>query len=73
MRSSLVARSACFALTAVAAPALTGAATAVATADSRSTAAPARVPDDLTPRGTEETQAGGHLFLNAKAEPGISS
>lgn len=72
MRSRLVARSACLALTAVAAPALNGAATAAATADSRSTTAPACVTDDLTFTVTEETQAGGHLFLTAKAEAGIS-
>ncbi|WP_409239613.1 hypothetical protein [Streptomyces sp. PA5.6] len=74
MRSRLVARSACLALTAVAAPALTGAATAAATADSRSTTAPPCVTDDLTFTVTEETQAGGHLFrtAKAKAKAGIS-
>lgn len=72
MRSRLVARSARLALAAVAALALTGAATAAATADSRSTAAPACATDDLTFTVTEETQAGGYLFLTAKAKPGIS-
>lgn len=72
MRSRLVARSARLALAAAAVLALTGAATAAATADSRSTAAPACVTDDLTFTVTEETQAGGYLFLTAKAKPGIS-
>lgn len=72
MRSRLVARSARLALASVAALALTGAATAAATADSRSTTAPACVTDDLTFTVTEETQAGGYLFLTAKAKPGIS-
>ncbi|WPO75534.1 MULTISPECIES: DUF4232 domain-containing protein [unclassified Streptomyces] len=68
MRSRCVARSARLSLAAVASPALTGA----ATADSRSTAAPACVTDDLTFTVTEETEAGGYLFLTAKAKPGIS-
>ncbi|MER5252402.1 hypothetical protein [Streptomyces sp. NPDC002855] len=72
MRWRLVARSVRLALAAVAALALTGAATAVATADSRGTAAPVCVTDDLTFTVTEETQAGGYLFLTAKAKPGIS-
>ncbi|MEV7196304.1 DUF4232 domain-containing protein [Streptomyces sp. NPDC093510] len=72
MRWRLVTRSARLAFAAVAALALTGAATAAATADGRSTAAPACVTDDLTFTVTEETQAGGYLFLTAKAKPGIS-
>ncbi|CAL9445970.1 hypothetical protein C1708_21005 [Streptomyces sp. DH-12] len=71
MRSRFATRATRFALAAVAALALGGAATATATADSGGSTTRPCATSDLNFKVTAETQAGGYYLITAKAKPGL--